>query len=77
MRVSPDVITGLGPLNMSPIQFTYLIKLVLETVEQIRLWEKRRQSVPTSQRHPSSSPQLLPQAQTLGRFWHKTVTFLE
>lgn len=35
-----------GLLRPYPVRFTYLIKLVLETLEQIRLREKRRWSVP-------------------------------
>jgi len=39
----------LGLLSTYPVRFTYLIKLVLETLEQIRLREKRRQLAPTQQ----------------------------
>lgn len=44
---------GLGFLGMYPVRFTYLIKLVLETVEQIGLWEERKQSVSTSRCCPT------------------------
>lgn len=49
---------GLGLLSTQPVRFTYLIKLVLQTLEQIRLGEKRRCSVPPHQRlaRPIQSP---------------------
>lgn len=48
-------IMGSWALSTYPVRFTYLIKLVLETLEQVRLQEKRRQSVPAYQ--PPTRPQ--------------------